>query len=125
MHSGKALLKVASVLMIIFGSIAIVISIVALAQGGRLAGARVGAYLGSVVVVFILSMLELVLGVIGLKRSEDVKSASFFIITGVVLSAVGLISLILRFQIEGLIGFALPLLYIAGGVINRHSIMAA
>ncbi len=124
MHTGKALLKTASVLMIIFGSIALVISIVALAQNGRLTGVQVGSYLGSVVVVFILSMLELVLGIIGLKRSGDVKSASFFIITGVVLSALGLISLILRVQIEGLIGFALPMLYIAGGVINRHSIMA-
>jgi len=123
-HNGKAILKAASIAMIVYGIIAIIISIIALSQNGRLAGAGAGEYIGSAVVIFILSMLELVLGAIGARRGGDVKNAGFFITTGVVLSSVGLISLILRFQIEGLIGFALPLLYIAGGVINKRSITA-
>ena len=125
MHAGKNLLKVTSVLLILFGSIVTVITIIELANGGRLSGGHIGTFMSAVVVLLILSMLSLVLGVVGLKKCEEVRSASYFIISGVVMGGVALISLALSLQLVGLIGFLLPLLYIVGGAMQRHTLMTA
>ena len=125
MHAGKSLLKIMSVLLILYGSVVTVISIIEMANGGRLSGAHIGPFLSAVVVILIMSILALVLGVIGLKKCEEIRSASYFIISGVVLSGIAAISLALSFQVVSLIGLALPLFYIAGGAMLRHTVMTA
>ena len=119
---GKILLKIASVLLIVFGAIATIISMVVLLGGTMIAVPLRGAFFFSVVVGLMLSILELVIGVIGFKRSDDAQSANFFIVSGAVLSVTALVSLVLSFQVMGLIGFVLPISFIVGGTMNKNTL---
>jgi hypothetical protein len=130
---GKGILKVVSILFIIFGAIATVISLVGVLGSAALFspyGGFIGA-VGSILIVatvlmLIVSVLELVLGIVGLKKSGDPRKAGYFITTGILLSALALISMIIGisgngFTITSLIGFVLPILYIVGGAMNRKA----
>ena len=117
----KVLLKVVSVLLIIFGSIASVASIIGLV-GGSLAPGMGGDFIvAAMIVSLVLSIFELVLGIVGLRRSENPEHANFFMISGVALCVVALISMILSFQVTSLIGFVLPILYIIGGAMQKNT----
>lgn len=130
---GKGLLKTVSILFIIFGAIATILSIIGLAGSAALAsmGGEVGAAVGGLLIIavifaLIVSVLELVLGIVGLKKAADPTKAQFFITTGIILVALGLISLIIGivnggFSVTSLIGFVLPILYIIGGSQNKKA----
>ena len=127
---GKGLLKFVSILFIVFGAIALVVSILAMS----VAIAAVD-YLGdigiiavaAVIIMLIVSVLELVLGIVGLKKSGDPAKGGFFITTGIILCVLALASLILgiaagSFDVTSLIGFILPVLYIVGGSMNKKAL---
>lgn len=116
----KVLLKVVSVLFIIFGSIASVASIIGLV-GGSTPGMGGDIVVTAMIVSLVLSIFELVLGIVGLRRSENPEHANFFLISGVVLCVVALISMILSFQVTSLIGFVLPILFIIGGAMQKNT----
>lgn len=129
---GKGILKVVSVLFIIFGAIATVLSIIALvgsawlsSQAGNAASALAAGFTGLLVagsiVLLITSVLELILGIIGLKKSDEPSQANFFIISGIILSVLALVGLIIYFQLTSLISFVLPVLYIVGGAMNKKA----
>jgi hypothetical protein len=130
---GKGMLKVVSILFIVFGAIAFIVSLLAV-----LGSAVVTAYtagLASIlliasIVMMLASVLELVIGIIGLKKCGDPAQGGFFVTTGSILCIVALISLILRiaggsFGWTGFVGFVLPILYIVGGVMNKKAVNAA
>lgn len=122
MHApGKTLLKVVSVLFIIFGAIATVVSIIGLVGGSLVPGMAGGLISAAMIITLILSMFELILGIVGLRRSENPENANFFTISGVVLCVAALISMVLSFQVTSLIGFVLPILYIIGGAMNKNA----
>lgn len=54
-------------------------------------------------------------------KSEDPSRANFFIVTGIVLCALYLISMIMSFNVLSLINFVLPILFIVGGVQNKNA----
>ena len=121
---GKGILKVVSILFIIFGAIATIFSIIALI-GSSMVSSVIGG-LGAILVVatiiaLISSLLELVLGIVGLKKCADPSQANFFIVTGIVLCVLNLVSMIMSFSVLSLIGFVLPILYIVGGVQNKNA----
>ncbi len=121
---GKGILKVVSILFIIFGAIATLLSIIGLVGSAALLGyvdALGGVLMVAMVVSLIVSALELILGIVGLKKCDDPSQAIFFIATGIVLCVLGLVSIIMSFQVTSLIGFVLPLLYIIGGVQNKNA----
>lgn len=126
---GKGLLKVVSILFIIFGAIATIVSLLAL-----IGSAAITAYLGDLGIVLILataimliaSVLELVLGIVGLKKCSDPAKAGFFIVTGIILCVLTLASMIMNIASAGfsaisLIGFVLPVLFIVGGAMNKKT----
>ena len=121
---GKGLLKVVSILFIIFGAIATVISIV-----GLIGSAALAEYLGDfavllivgMILVLVVSALELILGIVGLRKCANPAQGGFFIATGIILCVLSLVSLILNFSVTGLIGFVLPILYIVGGSMNKKA----
>lgn len=113
--SGKLLLKIISVIFIIFGVIATVVSVIALITTS---GLGVGWTIASVILLAS-SVIELIIGFVGLKKSDDPSQANFFIVTGFVLCILMLISMIMSFSAWNLIGFALPVLYIVGGYMLR------
>ena len=130
---GKGLLKTVSILFIIFGAIAAVISLLgvvgsaALTTVGGVAGTAVGGILlVALVIMLIVSVLELILGIVGLRRSGDPSRANYFIATGVILAILSLIPLVISattgaFSWTSLVGFVLPVLYIIGGAMNRRA----
>jgi hypothetical protein len=112
---GKMLLKIISVIFIIFGVIATVVSVIALITSTGLGAMWVVAS----VILLAASVAELIIGFVGLKKSDDASQSNFFIVTGFVLGILMLISMILGFSAWNLIGFALPVLYIVGGYMMR------
>ncbi len=114
---GKILLKVISVIFIIFGVIATVVSLIALITSTWLGVILVI----SSIILLISSIIELVIGFIGLKKSDDPSQANFFIVTGLVLVILMFVSMVMNFSAWSLIGFALPVLYIVGGYMMRSA----
>jgi len=115
--SGKVLLKVISVIFIIFGVIAVIASLIALFTLSGLGTAWVVA----TIILLISSLIELIIGIIGYKKSADPGESNFFIVTGFVLGILMLISIVMSFSVWNLIGFILPVLYIIGGYMLRSA----
>lgn len=152
---GKSLLKVVSILFIIGSIIVIIISILTLLTltflpnmiGGLMDEyasefgdfsnelAEVSGLFGSLVSIalilgIITSVIQLIIGIIGLKKCGDPSQAQFFIVTGIILCLLSLVSIILSavggdFQFTGVIGFVLPILYIVGGLQNKKAISSS
>lgn len=121
---GKGMLKVVSILFIVFGAIATLVSLIGLFGSAVLAAATyrlAGILVVAMVIALISSVLELIVGIIGLKRCEDPAQSGFFIVTGIILCALMLISLIMSFSFMSLIGFVLPILFIVGGMMNKNA----
>lgn len=127
---GKGILKVVSILFIIFGAIATIFSIIALVGSAALTSLTDGLGVvqglsGILIVASIIALVgsaaELVIGILGVGKSDDVSKCMFFIVTGFVLCAINLISMIMFFQVTSLIGFVLPVLYIVGGFMNKNA----
>lgn len=131
---GKTLLKVVSILFIVFGAIATIFSIIAIAGAAMLAsvaeelgGAAVGGLLiVAAIYALVLSVLDIVIGILGVSRSGKVEKAKFFINMGVLLCALAAVSMVLGivnggFQVISLIGFVLPVLFIIGGLQNKKA----
>jgi hypothetical protein len=131
---GKGILKVVSILFIIFGAIATVISLVGVlgsaaltAAGGGFSFAVGGILMAATVILLIVSVLELILGIVGLRKSGDPEKAGYFITTGIVLTILSLIPMIINisyggFSVTSLISFVLPILYIVGGAMNKRAV---
>ena len=142
---GKGLLKVVSILFIIFGAIATIASLIgvfgAIAAASLVSaatdaissevGTAVAAAVGPMLIVALIiaiadSVLTLIIGIMGVGKSGDVSKADFFVKTGIVLCIIALISVIFSivggsFSVTSLIGFVLPILYIVGGNQNKKA----
>lgn len=127
---GSSILKIASILFIIFGAIAALFSLLALLGstaltsiiGGYSTTAAVatgGILMFASIIALAASALEVFIGVIGLKKCNDPSQANFFIVTGAVLCGLTLITMIMSFSFLNLISFVLPVLYIVGGTMNN------
>lgn len=117
MRNGKLLLKIASSIFIIFGVIAAIVSFIALIKS---TGSGTGWQTGTILLL-LASVIELIIGFIGLKKSDDASQSSFFIVTGFVIIILELVSMILEISAWNIIGFLLPVLYIAGGFMMRST----
>jgi hypothetical protein len=144
---GKGMLKVVSILFIIFGAIATVAMLFAslipilmssainmaadqLSEEAAAAASGMMAAVGPLLIIgliigIIAALAELIIGIMGVKKAADASQAGFFITTGIILCAIQLISIILTmaaggaFPVTSLIGFVLPILYIVGGNQNK------
>lgn len=129
---GKGILKTVSILFVIFGAIVTIVAPVgligsaALSSVGGLGTAALGGILiVAMVLLLIVSVLELILGILGIRKSGDPNKAGYFITVGIVLSILSLASMAVGiaggdFSVWGLIGFVLPVLYIIGGIMNKR-----
>ena len=125
MQKRSGMLKVISILMIIFSAIALVIVLAGLAAVMALGDVAayveqymnisVGMYYASMVLAVISPVLELIAGIMGLAC----KSKSVLKVVGILVIIVCLISLIITimttgFSFTSLISFVLPILYVVG-----------
>ena len=108
--AGKLMLKIVSIIFMVFGVVAIVLTILELIKSG---------FSGSALVSSLLSLISgagmLLVGWFGFKKSDKAGQAKFFIITGAILLVLSLVSTILTFTPVGIIGVILPILFIVGG----------
>ncbi|MDD6488748.1 MAG: hypothetical protein PUG48_02900 [Clostridia bacterium] len=140
MANGSKFLKVTGILMIIFGSIAIVVSIIALMGIGALNAFSnaVGAtsyvakdltllYVGGFLAL-LSSVVELVAGIIGVANAQKPEKAKVCMIWGILVAVMCILGNIFTligggdFQFFSLLtGLALPVLYIIGAYKNQQN----
>jgi hypothetical protein len=131
---GKGILKVVSILFIVFGAIATVVSLfftlvpllvdpTGLVMAAYAAmGLAMGSVVAALIIGIIASILELIFGIMGVKKCADPAKGKFFIVSGIILCVLTLISMILLFSVTSLIGFVLPILFIVGGFMNKKAV---
>lgn len=129
MNACKGILKTVSILYIIFGAFFAVLMVLSIAIGPTLISLGLGnmlGVLGSLVggvlfVVFLIpAAVNLFIGIMGVKRSGNPNKANFFIVIGIILGALTLFSLFGALTIWNMLGLAMPVLYILGGIMNKR-----
>lgn len=133
---GKELLKIVSILLIIAGSFAVISSYFGAVGSALLAQLDIqsGKSVISMVISATMGILEIIFGILGIKRSAIPAQGRFFIVSGIVLCAMQVLNmlmhvirsggLMLLVLPAGLLGFVLPVLYIVGGIKNTKTISA-
>ena len=126
---GSTFLKVTGILMIVFGAIALIVSIIAILGIAALAAFNDGTYDMTMLYVggvfaLISAVAEFVAGIIGVINAKLPHKANTCIVWGVVVMCIAgeIISMIggSQFNVFSLIcGLAIPVLYIIGAVKNK------
>lgn len=115
MPGGKMFLKIVSVIFVIFGVVAAVDAIIELVKSQGAETSRFTALIAQL----LSSLIELIIGFMGFKKSDDASQGGFFIAAGYALGVLMLLSMIMSFSAWNLIGFLLPVMYIVGGYMMR------
>lgn len=137
---GKKMLKVCSILMIIFGSLALLVSVLGILGMGILGGAVAGsngaaAFAGIALIIFLVAcagaILELVAGIIGLKATKEpsINGIKASAILGIIILVVSVISIVYAlatstFELTDLIGLIVPVLYVVGVIQYKNGLLA-
>lgn len=134
MEKSSKLLKVVSILMIIFGSIALLLGIFALIGAMALMGGALGLgtefaeavaelILVAAVLTLVGAVIQFVAGIVGVKNHNKPDKAKVCIIFGILVALVQLISIVLDVAGGGftattgisiVIGLVIPVLYLLG-----------
>ena len=125
---GRVFLKVFGILMIIAGAISAILYIVVIAGAAQLG---LGLLTAAGVIGVIAAVVELITGIIGVKNSAKPENAGKCLVWGIitlVLSVVSNVMVWIAGQTEAgsiigtiLTGFAVPVLFIIGAVLNKKS----
>ncbi|MGN0487958.1 MAG: hypothetical protein ACI4HO_01700 [Ruminococcus sp.] len=128
---GAKFLKVTGILMIIFGALAIVMDLIAMAGLGVLAaiGAPMGALWLSAIVGLVGAVLELVAGINGVLNAEKSEKAKTCMVWGIIVAGMCVLSNLItlfaypaNFSIVSLLlGLVIPALFIFGAYKNQNS----
>ncbi|MBR7081083.1 MAG: hypothetical protein IKI49_00005 [Oscillospiraceae bacterium] len=131
--SGSGFLKVCGILLIIFGALALILSLVGIAGMAALQsimGSELNVSMAWVALVFAVvgSAIELIAGIIGVANSKKPEKAKTCIVWGALVAAVSVASAILTVAsgqdfpiVSLLIGLVLPVLFIIGAVKNMKA----
>ena len=137
---GKSILKVSGILLIIFGAIGLISTIISLVGAsaiGAMAGAMgvdTGAYNALITVSGIIAIacgaVYLVAGILGVLNAAKPEKAKTCMILGVIMVALQVVSTIFSIIVSGfsgtavisvIIGLVLPVLFIVGANQNKQS----
>lgn len=128
---GSKFLKVTGILMIIFGALALVLAIIAIAGISLLAamGASSGLLTVSCILMLVGAVAELVAGISGVKNWNKLEKAGTCITWGIIVIVLCVISNILTvvgggdFSVLNLVtGLVIPVLYLIGGLQNKKAL---
>ena len=128
---GSMFLKVTGILMIIFGALALVLAIIAIAGISLLAamGASSGLLTVSCILALVGAVAELVEGIIGVKNWNKLEKAGTCITWGIIVIMLCVISNILTvvgggdFSVLNLAtGLVIPVLYLIGALQNKKAL---
>ena len=123
MNSGQKMVQVISILMIVFGAIATVISLIGLVV--VIAAVAITGQVLALVAYLILvggGIAELVVGIIGVVNCKDISKAQMLLVCGVVVAVVQVLGNLLSMAGSGfnffslLSGLLFPILFIVGAI---------
>jgi hypothetical protein len=126
---GKVMLKVVSIVYIVFGCIFALLMLFALFLGSAMS-ALLGSWLGSLsawvggmlfLAFLIPAAVDLVVGILGVRYADNPEKSQFFIVTGIVLTVLTVLGLVFSFNVGGIVMFVMPVLFIVGGYMNRSA----
>ena len=125
MSTGKRLLKIASIIMIVAGAIGIITNIIVIAGGGALAAlgySKAALIIIGGIVMLIGSVFELVVGILGTKNAYVAGAGAKYFTLGIVVLAIDVIGFILTaigsqtnagaIIVDIIFGFGIPIFFI-------------
>lgn len=128
---GSKFLKVTGILMIIFGALALILSIVAAIGLAALVALEVNTwqYTAAVILMLVGSIFELIAGIVGVKNCNKPEKAGTCMVWGIIVIALSVLSNVLtlvgnpdNFSIVNLLtGLVIPVLYLIGAVMNKKA----
>lgn len=128
---GSKFLKVTGILMIIFGALALILSIVAAIGLAALASLDLNTwqYTAAVILMLVGSIFELIAGIVGVKNCNKPEKAGTCMVWGIIVIALSVLSNVLtlvgnpdNFSIVNLLtGLVIPVLYLIGAVMNKKA----
>ncbi|MDY5693708.1 MAG: hypothetical protein SPK73_02825 [Eubacteriales bacterium] len=128
---GSKFLKVTGILMIIFGALALILSIVAAIGLAALVALDLNTwqYTAAVILMLVGSIFELIAGIVGVKNCNKPEKAGTCMVWGIIVIALSVLSNVLtlvgnpdNFSIVNLLtGLVIPVLYLIGAVMNKKA----
>lgn len=128
---GSKFLKVTGILMIVFGALALILSIVAAIGLAALAALDLNTWQYTLAVILMLvgSIFELIAGIVGVKNCTKPEKAGTCMVWGIIVIAISVLSDVLtlvgnpdNFSIVSLLtGLVIPVLYLIGAVMNKKA----
>lgn len=128
---GSKFLKVTGILMIVFGALALILSIVAAIGLAALVALEVNTwqYTAAVILMLVGSIFELIAGIVGVKNCNKPEKAGTCMVWGIIVIALSVLSNVLtlvgnpdNFSIVNLLtGLVIPVLYLIGAVMNKKA----
>ena len=128
---GSKFLKVTGILMIVFGALALILSIVAAIGLAALVALDLNTWQYTVAVILMLvgSIFELIAGIVGVKNCNKPEKAGTCMVWGIIVIALSVLSNVLtlvgnpdNFSIVNLLtGLVIPVLYLIGAVMNKKA----
>lgn len=128
---GSKFLKVTGILMIIFGALALILSIVAAIGLAALVTLDLNTwqYTAAVILMLVGSIFELIAGIVGVKNCNKPEKAGTCMVWGIIVIALSVLSNVLtlvgnpdNFSIVNLLtGLVIPVLYLIGAVMNKKA----
>ena len=128
---GSKFLKVTGILMIIFGALALILSIVAAIGLATLVALDLNTwqYTAAVILMLVGSIFELIAGIVGVKNCNKPEKAGTCMVWGIIVIALSVLSNVLtlvgnpdNFSIVNLLtGLVIPVLYLIGAVMNKKA----
>ena len=128
---GSKFLKVTGILMIIFGALALILSIVAAIGLAALVALDLNTWQYTLAVILMLvgSIFEMIAGIVGVKNCNKPEKAGTCMVWGIIVIALSVLSNVLtlvgnpdNFSIVNLLtGLVIPVLYLIGAVMNKKA----
>ncbi len=128
---GSKFLKVTGILMIIFGALALILSIVAAIGLAALVALELNTwqYTAAVILMLVGSIFEMIAGIVGVKNCNKPEKAGTCMVWGIIVIALSVLSNVLtlvgnpdNFSIVNLLtGLVIPVLYLIGAVMNKKA----
>ena len=128
---GSKFLKVTGILMIVFGALALILSIVAAIGLAALVAMELNTwqYTAAVILMLVGSIFEMIAGIVGVKNCNKPEKAGTCMVWGIIVIALSVLSNVLtlvgnpdNFSIVNLLtGLVIPVLYLIGAVMNKKA----
>ena len=128
---GSKFFKVTGILMIVFGALALILSIVAAIGLAALVALELNTwqYTAAVILMLVGSIFEMIAGIVGVKNCNKPEKAGTCMVWGIIVIALSVLSNVLtlvgnpdNFSIVNLLtGLVIPVLYLIGAVMNKKA----